>query len=166
MPTGCLGLCTGREDRASDLAALLDQSGWAEAGEGRMVSKRHLWSWVPLLQPSYWGPWRRQGMLSREGRKEEGIAPALQPREGGWVMYVYHLHTWSLGHREECPRNTDVLTSTSASRLWQRIQELNFRLRVCFPATKLGCTRLRSWACCHTCLEPMALHPAPRSQQK
>ena len=83
MPTECSGLCTGREDKASDLAALLDQSGWAEAGEGRMVLKRHLWSWVPLLQPSYRGPWRRQGRLSREGRKEEGIAPALQSREGG-----------------------------------------------------------------------------------
>ncbi|KAG5212618.1 hypothetical protein JEQ12_015047 [Ovis aries] len=27
MPTGCSGLCMGREDKASDLAALLDQSG-------------------------------------------------------------------------------------------------------------------------------------------
>ena len=120
MPTACSGLCMGRKDKASDLAALLDQSGWAEAGEGRMVSKRHLWSWVPLLQPSYRGPWGRQGMLSREGGKEEGIAPALQPREGGWVMEVYHLHKWSLGHQEECLGNTDVLTSTLASRLWQR----------------------------------------------
>lgn len=110
----------GREDKASDLTALLDQAGWAEAGEGRMVLKRHLWSWVPLLQPSYRGPWGRQGMFSREGGKEEGIAPALQPREGGWVKEVYHLHKWSLGHQEECLGNTDVLTSTSASRLWQR----------------------------------------------
>ena len=43
---------------------------------------------------------------------------------------------------------------------------LNLRLRVCFPATKLECTRLRSWAYCHICLEPVALHPALCSQQK
>lgn len=68
-----------------------------------MVLKQHLWFWVPFSSPHIGDPGEGKACSQGSGRKEEGIAPALQSRESGWMMRAITTCPWSHGHQEECP---------------------------------------------------------------